>query len=112
MDGIDDRFARRLSGWARSLPPGSIISIPPSILADQLRPTAPELIASEGLLRAQKAWASALELWQDEDDAFEFLIRKHAMLEDRRPIVAAMDSNEGLRSVRSIIGRLRYGSAA
>lgn len=76
MDGIDDRFARRLSGWARSLPPASIIAISPSILADQLRPTEPELIASDGLLRAQKAWASALELWQDEDDAFEFLIRK------------------------------------
>lgn len=98
---IDDRFANRLFGWARSVSHRPLLPSP--ILEDTLSMIEPEGMGTGGLVRAQEAWATALELWQDDEDAFDFLTRKHAMLEDQTPIIAAIKSSEGLRSVQSII---------
>lgn len=112
MVDVDDRFATRLSGWASSLAGSRPLPSSESALKDPLWAIDAQGLSTGGLARAQEAWATALDLWPDEEDAFDFLTRRHAMLEDQRPILVALKSSEGLRSVQSIIGRLRYGSAA
>lgn len=109
MVEIDDRFTKRLRGWAQSLSDDPRSSALPT---DPLRLLEPEGVESGGLLRAHEVWSIALDLWKNQDDAFEFLTRKHAMLSDQRPIIAALQSEENMQAVKSIIGQLRYGSAA
>lgn len=72
------------------------------------------LSAEEGtrLARLARAWAFALEVWQDADEARDFLSRPHAMLEDRRPIDVVIQSEIGAELVLDILGRLKYGTAA
>ena len=62
--------------------------------------------------RIQDVWAVALDVWETDEGAVDFLFRRHAMLGDHRPIDAILDSDEGAVSVKDILGRLRYGSAA
>ena len=112
MVDIDDRFARRLFAWSWSRNPESFPFPSLPIPKHPFNLLELEGMNEGGLERAQVAWVRALELWHEEDDAFEFLTRKHAMLEDQRPLLIAIKSHDGLQSVESIIGRLRYGSAA
>jgi putative toxin-antitoxin system antitoxin component (TIGR02293 family) len=72
------------------------------------------LSSDEGtrLARVARVWGMALDVWQTDDDAREFLFRPHAMLEDRRPIDLVIQSEIGAELVLDVLGGLKYGSAA
>ncbi len=67
---------------------------------------------SARLARLARVWSLALEVWQDEDAARDFLFRPHAMLEDRLPVEIVIRSEIGAELVLEILGGLKYGSAA
>ena len=64
------------------------------------------------LARVARVWSLAMEVWQSEDEARDFLFRSHPMLEDRRPIDVVIQNEIGAELVLDILGRLKYGSAA
>ncbi|EJC84013.1 putative toxin-antitoxin system antitoxin component, TIGR02293 family [Rhizobium leguminosarum bv. trifolii WSM2297] len=72
------------------------------------------LSSDEGvrLARLARVWGLALDVWQAEAEARDFLFRPHAMLEDRRPIDVVIQSEIGGELVLDILGSLKYGSAA
>jgi len=72
------------------------------------------LSSQEGarLARLARVWSLALDVWQSEAEARDFLFRPHPMLEDGRPIDVVIRSEIGAELVLDILGRLKYGSAA
>jgi putative toxin-antitoxin system antitoxin component (TIGR02293 family) len=78
------------------------------------RKVAHKLTADESarLARAARVWALALDVWQDEEAARDFLFRPHPMIEDKRPIDVTIRSEFGAELVIDILGRLKYGTAA
>ena len=78
------------------------------------RKAAKTLSPEEGtrLARIARVWSLSLEVWQDPDDAREFLFRAHPMIEDRRPIDVVIQSEFGAEMVLDILNGLKYGSAA
>lgn len=66
---------------------------------------------SEKVERLARTYAFALEVWVEEEDAREFMTKKHPMLDDRTPFEACM-TELGARQVEQILGRLLFGSAA
>ncbi len=61
--------------------------------------------------RIPNIWGFAQEVWKDDNDAREFLFGRHVMLDDRRPIDVAIESELGAELVRNILGGLLYGTA-
>ncbi|MFT4166838.1 MAG: DUF2384 domain-containing protein [Microlunatus sp.] len=78
------------------------------------RKTTHRLSSDEGtrLARVARVWSFALDVWQNENDAREFLFRAHPMLEDKRPIDIVLQNEIGAELVLDILARLKYGSAA
>ena len=66
---------------------------------------------SEKVERLARIYAFALEVWESEEDAREFMTKKHPMLDDRTPFETAM-TDLGARQVEQVLGRLMFGSAA
>ncbi len=61
--------------------------------------------------RLARVWEVALDVWGDESDAREFLLKPHAMLDGISPIDATLQTSFGAREVESILGGLKYGTA-
>lgn len=78
------------------------------------RKIALRLSRSEGtrLARLARVWFLALDVWQIEAEAREFLFRSHPMLEDKRPIDLVIRSEIGGELVLGILAGLKYGIAA
>ena len=78
------------------------------------RKIALRLSSDEGtrLARVARVWSLALDVWQTEEEARDFLFRSHPMLEDRRPIDVVIQSEIGAELVFDVLGSLKYGSAA
>ena len=72
------------------------------------------LSSDEGarLARVARLWGLALDVWQSEDEARDFLFRAHPMLEDKRPIDVVIQSEIGAELTFNILERLKYGTAA
>ena len=72
------------------------------------------LSSDEGtrLARVARVWSLALDVWQTEHEARDFLFRSHPMLEDKRPIDVVIQSEIGAELVLDVLGSLKYGSAA
>lgn len=66
---------------------------------------------SEKLQRVARVFAMAKDVWGSEEDAREFMAKRHPMLDDRTPFEACL-SEIGAREVESILGRLLFGGAA
>ncbi|GLS31074.1 putative toxin-antitoxin system antitoxin component, TIGR02293 family [Mesorhizobium albiziae] len=75
------------------------------------RKTADRLSSDEGT-RLARVWSLALDVWQSDEEARDFLFRPHAMIEDKRPIDVVILSEFGAEMVIDILGGLKYGSAA
>lgn len=67
---------------------------------------------SERLGQLAEVWATAVDVYKDEDTARLFLQRPHQLLHGRTPLEVAAESWAGARTVEQILGRLKYGSAA
>ncbi|MGD9739788.1 MAG: antitoxin Xre-like helix-turn-helix domain-containing protein [Bauldia sp.] len=78
------------------------------------RKAALKLSFEEGtrLARLARVWELALDVWQTEKDARDFLFRPHPMLEDRAPIDLVIGSEIGGELVLDVLGGLKYGTAA
>jgi putative toxin-antitoxin system antitoxin component (TIGR02293 family) len=78
------------------------------------RKAAQRLSSDEGtrLARVARVWGLALDVWQSEEEARDFLFRSHPMIEDRRPIDVVIQNEFGAEMVIDILGGLKYGSAA
>ena len=86
--------------------------VPRSTLNRKLSDKSPLPIQySEKLERLARIYAFALEIWESEADAREFMSKSHPMLDDRTPFQACM-TELGARQVEQILGRLLFGSAA
>lgn len=72
------------------------------------------LSADEGtrLARVARVWSLALEVWGGEEEARAFLFRRHAMLEDQRPIEVVLQNEIGGELVLEILGQLKFSVAA
>ncbi|MBB4276359.1 putative toxin-antitoxin system antitoxin component (TIGR02293 family) [Rhizobium mongolense] len=55
------------------------------------------------IARVARAWNLALDVWQSEEAAREFLFRAHPMLEDRRPIDVIIQNEIGAELVLEIL---------
>lgn len=65
---------------------------------------------SERVERIARVYATALDVWDSEDDAREFLFKGHPMLKGKRPVDAAF-SELGARQVEHILAKIKYGLA-
>lgn len=63
-------------------------------------------------VRLAIVWVMAIEVWKTEDAARSFLDRPHPMLEGDKPIDVAIQSELGEDMVKSLLGELKYGTAA
>lgn len=63
---------------------------------------------SERVERMARVFATALDVWGDEDDARKFLFSSHQLLNHQRPIDFAF-SELGARHIEEILEKLRYG---
>jgi putative toxin-antitoxin system antitoxin component (TIGR02293 family) len=72
------------------------------------------LSSDEGMriARVARVWNLALDVWQNEEEARDFLFRAHPMLEDKRPIDVVIQSEIGAELVLEILASLKYGNAA
>ncbi|MER8395134.1 DUF2384 domain-containing protein [Mesorhizobium sp. M1340] len=72
------------------------------------------LSSDEGtrLARVARVWGLAVDVWQNEEEARDFLFRPHPMIEDKRPIDVVILSEFGAEMVVDILAGLKYGSAA
>ena len=61
--------------------------------------------------RLAAIWAAALRIWKTEENVRGFLSRPHPQLDGRRPVDLVLENEIGADLVRSILGRLEYGSA-
>ncbi|MGQ3026816.1 MAG: antitoxin Xre-like helix-turn-helix domain-containing protein [Ferrovibrionaceae bacterium] len=78
------------------------------------RKAAGQLSPDEGvrLARLARVWSLALDVWQNDAEARDFLFRSHPMLEDRPPIDAVIRNEFGAEMVMDILAGLKYGTAA
>lgn len=67
---------------------------------------------SERIQRTAEIWSFTLDVFGDEAKARRFLSRPHALLRGERPIDLVISNAKGARAVESVLGRLKYGSAA
>ena len=67
---------------------------------------------SARLARLARIWAFAKDVWGSEEEARAFMVRRHPLLEDQRPIDVVIKSEIGARLVEEVLGGLAYGSAA
>jgi putative toxin-antitoxin system antitoxin component (TIGR02293 family) len=67
---------------------------------------------SNRVARLASVWKVAESVWKEPEKARAFLFRPHQMLEGRKPIDVVLESELGGDLVRSILGRLQYGTAA
>ncbi len=63
---------------------------------------------SEIVERLGRLWAQAFRIWEDDNDAREFLRAPHALLGGRTPLAAARTELGG-REVERILNGLEYG---
>lgn len=72
------------------------------------------LSSDEGtrLARLARVWNLALDIWQSDEEARDFLFRPHPMLEDKRPVDVVIQSEIGAELVLDVLGSLKFGSAA
>lgn len=61
--------------------------------------------------RLAKVWALALLVWDDADEARDFLDRRHPSLDNQRPLEVVLKSEFGGPIVEDLLNRLRYGVA-
>jgi putative toxin-antitoxin system antitoxin component (TIGR02293 family) len=66
---------------------------------------------SELVARLAAVWTDAIRAWKTEEGARNFLYRKHPLLEDKRPVDLALQSELGAQIVRDILGRLEHATA-
>ncbi|TIL84489.1 MAG: DUF2384 domain-containing protein, partial [Mesorhizobium sp.] len=62
------------------------------------------LSSDEGtrLARVARVWSFAVDVWQNEEEARDFLFRPHPMIEDKRPIDVVIMSEFGAEMVVDI----------
>jgi putative toxin-antitoxin system antitoxin component (TIGR02293 family) len=61
--------------------------------------------------RLASIWTMALGIWKSEEEVRAFLNRPHPLLDRRRPLDLVLENEIGADLVRSVLGRLEYGSA-
>ena len=66
---------------------------------------------SERVERLARVYATALDVWDDEEDTRQFLATPHAMLNRRSPMDAAF-TELGARQVEAILWNIKYGLPA
>lgn len=61
--------------------------------------------------RLARVYSFAVEVWDSEEKAREFMIKSHPMLENRTPFDASL-GELGARQVEEVLGRLMFGIGA
>lgn len=63
---------------------------------------------SERVERLARVYATALDVWDDDEDTRQFLITPHAMLNQKRPMDVAF-TELGARQIEAILWNIKYG---
>lgn len=86
--------------------------VPRATLARR-RKAAEHLSPEEGakVARLAEVWALALEVWGSDEDARDFLFRRHMLLGGRRPVDVVLANEFGRPIVENILGGILYGTA-
>lgn len=74
------------------------------------KPLSPE--NSERVERVARVWTMACDVFGDEDKARRFMFKPHMLLDGEIPVEVAALNDVGADAVESLLGRLKYGSAA
>jgi putative toxin-antitoxin system antitoxin component (TIGR02293 family) len=84
--------------------------IPKATLERRKKSVTRHLTSEEGdrLARLAKVYVFALDIYQDDDDAREFLNRPHAMLDGKPPLDVALATGPGADAVINLLGRVAY----
>ncbi len=85
--------------------------VPRATLARRARTQRLSPEESGRLARVAGVWTVARETWGSDQEAREFLNRRHPLLEDRRPLDVALATDLGARLVEDILGGLQHGTA-
>jgi putative toxin-antitoxin system antitoxin component (TIGR02293 family) len=118
MSRIEDGLPiEALERVARLLAPSDVqfkYRLVPKATYERRKRSGLQLSSNEGMrvARVARIWNLALDVWQSEDEARDFLFRRHPMLEDRRPIDVVLQNEIGAELVLDILASLKYGSAA
>lgn len=86
--------------------------VPRSTLSRRRQARALSADESNRLARLAKVWTQALHVWTSEDEARDFLFRKHALLGGKTPFEMALGGDLGADMVMQVLGRLEFGTAA
>ncbi|MGG5890531.1 antitoxin Xre/MbcA/ParS toxin-binding domain-containing protein [Falsiroseomonas sp. HC035] len=113
QDGLPIRALLRL---AEALAPGDMQTlyafVPKATLARRQKTKRLSAEESAKLARVAGVYAVARDVWGSDDEARDFLQRRHPLLDDDTPLSVALGSDVGARLVERILGRLRHGTAA
>lgn len=66
---------------------------------------------SERMVRLDRIWTLALDVWKDEDEARRFLTGPHMLLSQRTALDVALDSELGGKLVEDLLAAVRYSTA-
>jgi putative toxin-antitoxin system antitoxin component (TIGR02293 family) len=107
---------RALDRLAAAIAPGNATFrytfVPKATLAR--RASSKRLSAEESakLARVAGVYAVARDVWGSDEEARDFLTRRHPLLDDATPLTVSLGSDIGARLVERILGRLKHGTAA
>lgn len=74
------------------------------------KPLSPE--NSERVERVARVWTVARDVFGGDDKSRRFMFKPHMLLDGKVPIEVAALNDVGADAVESLLGRLKYGSAA
>jgi putative toxin-antitoxin system antitoxin component (TIGR02293 family) len=67
-------------------------------------------LQGEVVTRLAEVWSDAIRVWKSEEEAREFLSRPHPLLENKKPLDLALESEIGAQLVRDVLARLEHGA--
>lgn len=113
QDGLPIRALLRL---AEALAPGDMQTlyafVPKATLARRQKTKRLSAEESAKLARVAGVYAVARDVWGSDEEARDFLQRRHPLLDDDTPLAVALGSDVGARLIERILGRLSHGTAA
>ena len=113
QDGLPIHALLRLP---EALAPGDMQTlyafVPKATLARRQKTKRLSAEESAKLARVAGVYAVARDVWGSDEEARDFLQRRHPLLDDDTPLKVALGSDIGARLVERILGRLRHCTAA
>ena len=87
----------------------SALRMPRTVLVKRMeKKTAFDALEADRLLTVEQVFQRGMDVFEDKDDLNEWLVEKHAMLQDQRPM-DLLGSTAGIGLVMMELGRIEHG---